>query len=69
MGTTNNKTNKRPKLQRVQKKDAEIILKKLIDNFCSSRERAVIIDTDYADNSPDFINENIVVELIKKLTR
>lgn len=55
--------------QRVSEKYAKIILEKLIDNFDSKTERAVIYDEDYAGGKQDFINSTIVYNLIKKLTK
>lgn len=63
------KTNKPPKLQRVQGKDAKIILEKLISNFQDKMFNATTYEEDYAGGSRMFINSDIIDDLIKKLTR
>ena len=55
--------------QRVSEKDAEIILNKLIGGFKDKYNTAITFVEDYAGGSQSYINEDIVKELIKKLTR
>lgn len=63
------KAETKPKFQRVARKDAELMLEKLIKDFRSPVQCATIYEEDYAGASKLFINEDVVQELIKKLTR
>jgi hypothetical protein len=57
------------KYQRVAKKDAEVILKKLIKAFNDPCQNATTYQEDYAGASQQFINRDVVDQLIEKLTR
>jgi hypothetical protein len=61
-------TQSKPK-QRVAEKDALTMLEQLKGNFKDTLQPAYVFNEDYAGGSEEFINERVVKQLIKKLTR
>jgi len=55
--------------QRVSEKDAHIILEKLIKDFNTPLQCATSYDEDPYGGSQRHINESIIDDLIKKITR
>lgn len=60
---------KNKKQQRVSYKDALVIKDKLIMDFKNPTQNAISYVEDYAGGSDSFINNSIVDDLIRKLTR
>lgn len=60
---------KEKKQQRVSEKDALLMKEKIINEFRDPCQTATCWSEDYAGASSRFINEQILDEIIKRLTR